>query len=83
MREEAALANNDALRQTLEREANKGAFDLVYERYSLWSCAGMDYACEQKLPCVLEVNAPLLEEQVSARTRIVGRAPTCFIPCAR
>lgn len=72
-RERAALDNNDALRKALEREANKGAFDLVYERYSLWSCAGMDYACEQKIPCVLEVNAPLLEEQISART-LINRA---------
>lgn len=72
-RERAALANNDALREALAREAVKGAFDLVYERYSLWSCAGMDFACENNILSVLEVNAPLLEEQTSSRT-LINRA---------
>ena len=72
-RERAALTNNDALREALAREAGESPFNLVYERYSLWSCAGMDFACEQHTPCVLEVNAPLLEEQISART-LLNRA---------
>jgi len=72
-RERAALANNDALREALAREAGKGAFHLIYERYSLWSCAGMDFACEQNILSVLEVNAPLLEEQVTSRT-LINRA---------
>src|SRR5437660_4410369 len=37
-REQVALAGNAPLREELERE---GPFDLVYERYSLWSFAGM------------------------------------------
>jgi glycosyltransferase involved in cell wall biosynthesis len=72
-RERAALANNDALREALAREADESAFNLIYERHSLWSCAGMDFAYEQSIPCVLEVNAPLLEEQVSSRT-LINRA---------
>src|SRR5262249_3971441 len=40
-REEAAFAANQDLRQALEQA---GPFDLVYERYSLWSHEGMDYA---------------------------------------
>jgi hypothetical protein len=38
IREKAALSRNDHLRAALEYE---GPFDLVYERYSLWSHAGM------------------------------------------
>src|SRR5262249_33566709 len=41
LRERAALAANEDVRALLERE---GPFDLVYERYSLWSCAAMEYA---------------------------------------
>lgn len=40
-----------------------GPFDLVYERYSLWSDAGMRYASDAGIPGLLEVNAPLIEEQ--------------------
>ncbi|RSZ62875.1 glycosyltransferase family 1 protein [Corynebacterium hylobatis] len=39
-------------------------FDLVYERYSLFSDAGM----RTGLPLVLEVNAPLIEEQAIHRS---------------
>jgi glycosyltransferase involved in cell wall biosynthesis len=40
-----------------------GPFDLVYERYSLFGRAGMSYARHTSTPGVLEVNAPLMEEQ--------------------
>ncbi|HEX6301134.1 MAG TPA: glycosyltransferase family 4 protein [Acidimicrobiia bacterium] len=36
--------------------------DLVYERYSLWSTAAMDYAAEAGIPGVVEVNSPLIDE---------------------
>ena len=42
-------------------------FDLVYERYSLWSCASLKRAAQQGIPSVLEVNAPLIEEQSQHR----------------
>ena len=42
-----------------------GPFDLVYERYSLWSYAGMEYGHG-----VLEVNAPLIEEQAQYFTLV-------------
>lgn len=45
-----------------------GPFDLVYERYSLWSHAGMSWAARNGTPSVLEVNAPLIEEQRKYRT---------------
>lgn len=59
-REQAALAANDSLTLALERST---AFDFVYERYSLWSWAGMAFAQAQGIPGVLEVNSPLIEEQ--------------------
>ena len=67
-RERAALAANDALRSALERE---GPFDLVYERYSLWSFAGMEHARAAGVPGLLEVNAPLIEEQVEHHTLVL------------
>ena len=42
-------------------------FDLIYERYSLWSAAGVRTARLLGLPCVVEVNAPLVEEQAAFR----------------
>jgi len=63
-RERAALDANAELHRALERE---GPFDLVYERYSLWSFAGMAYARDAGIPGLLEVNAPLVEEQIRHR----------------
>ena len=70
IREQKALAANHDLRTALERES---PFDLVYERYSLWSYAGMDYAHSRKIPGILEVNAPLIEQQATYRI-LVDRA---------
>jgi glycosyltransferase involved in cell wall biosynthesis len=66
-RERAALAANHNVRDRLEHE---GPFDLVYERYSLWSFAAMEYSREHGTPGLLEVNAPLIEEQAEYRTLI-------------
>jgi glycosyltransferase involved in cell wall biosynthesis len=70
MRERAALADNRSLRRALARH---GSFDVVYERYSLWSHAGMEFARREGLPGLLEVNAPLVLEQARHRT-LVHRA---------
>jgi glycosyltransferase involved in cell wall biosynthesis len=67
VREQAALAANDALHLLLERE---GPFDVVYERYSLWSFAGMEYARDTSTPGLLEVNAPLIDEQTQHRVLV-------------
>jgi glycosyltransferase involved in cell wall biosynthesis len=61
-REEAALEANPQLARAL---AADGPFDLVYERYSLWSHAGMEYALDSGVPGLLEVNAPLIDEQAA------------------
>ena len=59
-REQAALQANTVLQQKLMEH---GPFDIIYERYALWSYAAMEYARDQGIPGVLEVNAPLIEEQ--------------------
>jgi glycosyltransferase involved in cell wall biosynthesis len=63
-REQAAL---DANRTLFAALADAAPFDVVYERYSLWSFAGMEYARARRVPGLLEVNAPLIEEQVTYR----------------
>lgn len=42
-------------------------FDLIYERYSLWSRAGANAAAKLNIPYVLEVNAPLVDEAAEYR----------------
>jgi len=69
-REQMSLAANADLCCALEGE---GPFDLVYERYSLWSFAGMEYARATGKPGLLEINAPLIEEQAEHRG-LVDRA---------
>jgi glycosyltransferase involved in cell wall biosynthesis len=68
LREQAALGLNLDLRFALEQA---GQFDLIYERYSLWSMSGMEFAQEQGIPGVLEVNAPLIEEQAQHRELVL------------
>jgi glycosyltransferase involved in cell wall biosynthesis len=63
-RERQALRANEHLARALDQHA---PFDLIYERYSLWSFAGMERAREIGVPGVLEVNAPLIEEQADYR----------------
>ncbi|MCI0334961.1 MAG: glycosyltransferase family 4 protein [Planctomycetes bacterium] len=63
-REQQLFGVNLTLRKTLEQ---KGPFDLVYERYTLWSCAAMEYARDGGFPGLLEVNAPLVQEQAKYR----------------
>lgn len=64
LREEAAMASAATAQHVLE---GTGPFDCIYERYSLWSSAGMGYAQAQGIPGILEVNAPLIEEQIRHR----------------
>lgn len=63
-RERAARGANGPLASAL---ALRGRFDLVYERYSLWSFAGMEHARDSGAAGLLEVNAPLVEEQAIHR----------------
>lgn len=63
-REHVALAANHGLQTALLEE---GPFDLVYERYSLWSFAGMVSARAMGTPGLLEVNSPLILEEEGHR----------------
>jgi glycosyltransferase involved in cell wall biosynthesis len=63
-REQAALDLNGKIRQRLEF----GEYDLIYERYSLWSYSAMEIAKARGIASVLEVNAPLVEEQAKHRS---------------
>jgi glycosyltransferase involved in cell wall biosynthesis len=63
-RERAALGTNHELQRVLQL---KGPFDLVYERFSLFTFAGVEYARAIGVPGILEVNAPLIEEQSKYR----------------
>ena len=74
-RERASVHANEDLRRALER---RGPFDLVYERYSLWSFAAMQYAAASATPGLLEVNAPLIEEQAKHRSLVHRRAAECI-----
>jgi glycosyltransferase involved in cell wall biosynthesis len=69
-REQAAWRANQFLETSLRAH---GPFDFVYERYSIWSHAGMAYAQSIDIPGLLEVNAPLIEEQAQHRG-LVNRA---------
>lgn len=74
---------NSALAAALDRA---GPYDLVYERYSLWSYAGMEYARATGVPGLLEVNAPLIEEQIEHRglldTTGADQVATCAMSAA-
>ncbi len=47
-------------------------YDLVYERYSLWSGQALVRAARLGIPSILEVNAPLIEEQAEHRELVQG-----------
>ncbi len=64
VREQAAMAANLTVPAFLQ---SRGTFDLYYERYSLWSFAAMEFARSAGRPAILEVNAPLIEEQTAHR----------------
>lgn len=64
LRARAALETNGALIEQLHASQ---PYDVVYERYSLWSHAGMTFARQARITSILEVNAPLIEEQKQYR----------------
>ena len=61
------LMLNECFARELGLLADKTRIDAVYERYSLWSWAGYRFAREHGLPWILEVNAPLVEEERTYR----------------
>lgn len=64
-RERQLYSSNDSLVEILLGKAPR--FDLIYERYSLWSHAALELAQRDGISTVLEVNAPLIDEQAEHR----------------
>lgn len=67
IREIDCLYLNQALEKELLRLYSEMKYDFIYERYSLWSIVGAKVSKKLKLPFLLEVNSPLVEEQKSYR----------------
>ncbi|ACB52148.1 glycosyl transferase, group 1 [Crocosphaera subtropica ATCC 51142] len=67
LREKIALSMNSEIEAALDYAE---PFDLVYERYSLWSYGGMEYARKKGIPGILEVNSPLILEQQKHRSLV-------------
>jgi len=68
------LMLNPVLAKALDRLHKDWRIDAVYERYSLWSHAAADFARSGSLPYLLEVNAPLADEQRRYRGLVNGAA---------
>ncbi|MBI5506020.1 MAG: glycosyltransferase family 4 protein [Deltaproteobacteria bacterium] len=66
--EAAAVLFNQDLARALERLHKQWRIDAVYERYSLWSFAAAGFARAHGVPYLLEVNAPLRDEQKRYRS---------------
>lgn len=69
-REASARHSAAAAAGVLARLDGERSLDLVYERYSLWSDAAMTWSRYHGVDGVLEVNAPLIDEQ--ARHRVLA-----------
>ncbi|WP_068254836.1 glycosyltransferase family 4 protein [Janibacter corallicola] len=66
-REASARISAESVLEVLDGLREVGGPDLVMERYALWSDATMRWCAEQGVPSVLEVNAPLIDEQAEHR----------------
>ncbi len=66
-REEANIADAGAAEEALVGLYADWPFDMIYERYSLWSDAGVKVARRLGVPLIVEVNAPILLEQEQYR----------------
>ena len=64
------LLLNESLHEHLEHLHARWPIELVYERYSLWSHAGLRFARRHGLPFLLEVNAPLAAQQEEYRSAV-------------
>ncbi len=71
-RDLAQLAHTRCLAQRGAPYATRS--DVIYERYALWSLAGWRLARRAGRPWVVEVNAPLPEEQARYRHLALARA---------
>ncbi|RJL01850.1 glycosyltransferase [Paracoccus aestuarii] len=70
LRAAAALAQNGLVHAALD---GLGPLDLVYERHALHAHGAMEWAQGRACPGILEVNAPLIEEQARHRSLSLPR----------
>lgn len=66
-REQALFNLNGSVQLLLNQH---GPYSLVYERYSLFAFAAMEFARVKVIPGILEVNSPLVEEQSTYRVLV-------------
>jgi glycosyltransferase involved in cell wall biosynthesis len=71
-KEQGHIATSSAIERRLVALHRTWPFDLVYERYSLWSTAGVRAARRLGVPVVVEVNAPLVAEQAEFRALVLA-----------
>ncbi|MEZ6041367.1 MAG: glycosyltransferase family 4 protein [Planctomycetaceae bacterium] len=68
---QASVSEREAARQelagTIAQAIPMQQYDLVYERYSLWSDMTQMLAARNNVSSILEVNAPLIDEQLTHR----------------
>ncbi len=67
IRDRQSQAYNERLLTAVTQHHRQHPFDFIYERYSLWSDTGAQFSRQTRLPLVLEVNAPLVEEAARYR----------------
>src|SRR5690625_6067818 len=72
-REVASQQADAEVTQILNHLHTSDGVHLVYERYSLWGRAASAWARDHQVPHLLEVNAPLVQEQAEHRV-LVDRA---------
>jgi len=63
LKEQRYLDSAEAMRRHFVQRHAETPFDAIYERYSLWSAAAVHAGHDTGLPSIIEVNAPLLQEQ--------------------
>lgn len=62
-----ALLRNRHFSDRIKALHEGGEVDFIYERHSLWNFSGLEASRDLNVPFVLEVNAPLAEEQEKYR----------------
>jgi glycosyltransferase involved in cell wall biosynthesis len=77
-KERRCLAIAAATEEALVSLHREWPFDLIYERYSLWSAAGVRASKRLGVPCVMEVNAPLCQEQATYRKLVLAAVAECI-----
>lgn len=69
-REKVTQRSDRDVAQILQGLHQQQPIDLVYERYSLWGAAASAWAIENDVAHLLEVNAPLVDEQAEHRVLV-------------